>query len=73
MNAPADPNRPLGRIAAIDWMRGFVMILMAVDHSSQMWNAGRLVTDSGYMPNLDVTGPIWTPGTIMDEAQFYTG
>jgi len=72
MNASAEENRPLGRIAAIDWMRGFVMILMAVDHASQMWNAGRLNADSAYLPNLDVTGPFWIPGTVMDEAQFYT-
>ncbi len=60
------------RIAAIDWMRGFVMILMAIDHASQMWNAGRLNADSAYLPNFDLTGPMWLPGTPLDEAQFYT-
>ncbi len=34
------------RIAAIDWMRGFVMILMAIDHSSLFHNAGRVSEDS---------------------------
>jgi len=60
------------RIAAIDWMRGLVMILMAVDHASQTWNAGRLSADSAYLPSFDLTGPQWDPGTVLDEAQFYT-
>jgi uncharacterized membrane protein len=34
------------RLPAIDWMRGIVMILMATDHASSAFNAGRLVTDS---------------------------
>jgi len=34
------------RLAALDWMRGFVMVLMAVDHASAMWNAGRVAADS---------------------------
>jgi uncharacterized membrane protein len=66
------PSTPSHRIAAIDWMRGFVMVLMAVDHASQMWNAGRLSADSAYLPNYDLTGPMWEPGTFMDETQFYT-
>ena len=72
MNEPADDSKNLGRIAAIDWMRGFVMILMCVDHASQIWNAGRLNADSAYLPNLDVTAAFWIPGTVLDEAQFYT-
>ena len=63
---------PSPRLAAIDWMRGFVMILMAIDHASEMWNAGRLRADSAYLPNLDLTGPLWVPGSPLDEAQFYT-
>jgi len=34
------------RLPALDWMRGIVMILMASDHASGAFNAGRLVTDS---------------------------
>lgn len=65
--------RPAGqRLAAIDWMRGFVMVLMAIDHASQMWNAGRLNADSAWLPNLDFTGPAWVPGAPLDEAQFAT-
>lgn len=37
------------RLPAIDWMRGIVMILMATDHASGAYNAGRLVTDSALM------------------------
>jgi len=70
---PAIANPALSqRIAAIDWMRGFVMILMAIDHASQTWNAGRLSADSAYLPSFDGTGPMWIPGTELDEAQFFT-
>lgn len=34
------------RIAAIDWMRGFVMLLMVVDHVSMAYNASHLSSDS---------------------------
>lgn len=74
MSAPTPPyTAPAGhRIAAIDWMRGFVMVLMAVDHASQMWNAGRLASDTVYMANTMVDGSYWIPGTSLDPAQFYT-
>lgn len=39
-------NKSMDRIAAIDWMRGIVMILMALDHASGIFNEGRLFTDS---------------------------
>ena len=48
------PNKTGGaRLAALDWMRGIVMLLMAVDHSSGEFNAGRLITDSAmfYKPH----------------------
>lgn len=40
------PSTPLKRLLAVDLMRGLVMVLMAVDHSSDAFNAGRLFTDS---------------------------
>jgi len=39
------------RLPALDWMRGIVMILMASDHTSGAFNAGRLVTDSVLLYN----------------------
>ncbi|MCR9093165.1 MAG: heparan-alpha-glucosaminide N-acetyltransferase domain-containing protein [bacterium] len=62
----------MSRLAAIDWMRGFVMVLMAVDHASQMWNAGRVASDSAYLANLFVGGDYWIPGTELGPAQFVT-
>src|SRR5512140_584356 len=51
------------RLPAIDVMRGFVMILMTVDHASDVFNKGRLFTDGLF---------IWTPGTPLPLAQFLT-
>jgi uncharacterized membrane protein len=34
------------RIAAIDWMRGFVMIVMVLDHVSMVYNVNHIGTDS---------------------------
>jgi uncharacterized membrane protein len=51
------------RLVALDWMRGLVMLLMAVDHSSGEFNAGRLVTDSLFL---------YKPGTPLPAAQFLT-
>jgi len=34
------------RIAAIDWMRGFVMIIMVLDHVSMVYNKNHLSNDS---------------------------
>ena len=54
------------RIAAIDWMRGFVMVLMAIDHASQMWNAGRRLAPTPlYLPSLD----LYDHGARMDSGQ----
>ena len=63
---------PSNRIAAIDWMRGLVMILMALDHGSLTWNAGRLASDSAYLLNPETGGPLWIPGSPLDTFQFYT-
>jgi uncharacterized membrane protein len=60
------------RIAAIDWMRGLVLVLMALDHASLTWNAGRLSADSAYLLNPETGGPLWVPGSPLDTFQFYT-
>lgn len=56
---PADP----GRLAAIDWMRGLVMVLMAIDHASLAFNGGRLAGDSWFQHE---------PGSELPVAQFFT-
>lgn len=53
----------LGRIEALDYMRGLVMILMSIDHASGAYNAGRVMTDSVHM---------YKPGTLLPAAQFLT-
>ena len=55
--------RAASRLAALDWMRGLVMVLMAIDHSSDAFNAGRLFTDAAFM---------WHPGAPLPAAQFLT-
>jgi uncharacterized membrane protein len=50
------------RLPAIDWMRGIVMILMATDHGSSAYNAGRPVTDTVLMYN---------PSIPLDQLQFF--
>jgi uncharacterized membrane protein len=39
------------RIAAIDWMRGFVMILMIIDHASMAFDGGHFSADSAALFN----------------------
>lgn len=60
------------RLLAIDWMRGLVMVLMAVDHASQTWNAGRVSADSAYLIDAATGAPAWIPGSELDLAQFLT-
>src|SRR4051812_4592254 len=40
------PVRKSHRIAAIDWIRGFVMLLMIVDHASMAFDRNHLSHDS---------------------------
>jgi uncharacterized membrane protein len=55
--------RAASRMPALDWMRGLVMVLMAIDHSSDAFNGGRLFTDAARM---------WHPGAPLPAAQFLT-
>lgn len=50
-------------MAAIDWMRGLVMVLMAIDHASLAFNGGRLADDSWYAHET---------GAALPAAQFFT-
>jgi uncharacterized membrane protein len=52
-----------GRLAPIDAMRGLVMVLMAIDHSSDAFNGGRLFTDGAF---------VYTPGMSLPAGQFLT-
>jgi uncharacterized membrane protein len=62
--APAAALAPeAARIAPLDWLRGVVMILMAIDHASGAFNAGRLMTDGVVL---------YRPGTALPPAQFLT-
>jgi len=54
---------PKSRLVALDWMRGLVMVLMAVDHSSGEFNAGKLMADGAFM---------YKPGTPLPVDQFLT-
>jgi uncharacterized membrane protein len=55
-------ERPV-RLVALDWMRGLVMVLMAIDHASVTFNAGRVADDSAGM---------YLAGSALPTAQFFT-
>src|SRR5262245_7515438 len=61
--AETAPVRATGRLLALDRLRGLVMVLMAIDHASGVFNVGRLVTD----------GPtLYRADTPLPTAQFLT-
>jgi uncharacterized membrane protein len=51
------------RYVALDWMRGIVMVLMAVDHASGAFNKDRLFTDSEFF---------YKAGMKLPASQFFT-
>ncbi|HEX3596674.1 MAG TPA: heparan-alpha-glucosaminide N-acetyltransferase domain-containing protein, partial [Polyangiaceae bacterium] len=68
MHAPSPTDRSTAaratrRLQAIDVMRGLVIALMAVDHSSGEFNAGRVVADSAFLFKL---------GAPLPPGQFFT-
>ena len=50
-DAAATPVRKSRRIAAIDWMRGFVMLLMIIDHASMAFDRNHIPEDSAMYAN----------------------
>ncbi|WP_420798220.1 DUF1624 domain-containing protein [Lentisphaera araneosa] len=50
-------------MSSIDWMRGFVMILMLVDHVSMVYNKDHLATDSAIS---------YIPGSALPAWEFFT-
>jgi len=58
---PSQPAVVTSRVFGFDWMRGLVMVLMTVDHASEMFNAGRFVSDAYFL---------YKPGTPLPVVQF---
>jgi uncharacterized membrane protein len=55
------PGRESTRLPAIDFVRGVVMVLMTLDHSSGAFNAGRLMADGA---------ATFSPDLVFDPLQF---
>src|ERR1700745_3070661 len=47
----APEKRISQRVATIDWMRGLVMVLMVIDHTSMAFDAHHLDHDSAMYPD----------------------
>ena len=61
--SPPSVAAPSRRIAAIDWMRGFVMILMVIDHVSMAYHFDHLSADSATS---------YSPGSALTDFAFFT-
>jgi uncharacterized membrane protein len=55
--------RESSRLQGIDVVRGFVMVLMTLDHASTSFNRGRIMSDGAAMLR---------PGLVLEPAQFLT-
>ncbi len=58
MTVAATGPSPTARLAPLDWMRGLVMILMAIDHSSGAFNGGHLFTDAAFLYHAGAPLPV---------------
>jgi uncharacterized membrane protein len=61
-SVPMEGREPT-RLPAIDLVRGFVMVLMTLDHSSSSFNAKRMLTDGA---------ATFAPDTVLEPLQFIT-
>lgn len=59
---PKPVAQRVGRLQALDQMRGIVMLLMTLDHASDLLNGKRFVTDASWL---------WKPGSEIPAAQFF--
>ena len=61
--SPIGGTTTAGRIRAIDWLRGLVMMLMTIDHAGHAFDAHHYMTDGVMM---------WKPGSTIPTAEFIT-